>query len=184
MPRIVDHEVRRLDIVEALLTIGARDGLSAATSRAIAAELGVATGALWHYFPNFDAVLSAAFGIVFARTNKRIVKATEGRTGLVALRIMMNEILPTNKETQDEARLVVDFWGRVALDDTLAAHQLNHEIIWRAWLHDYLTQATNSGEIVPEADLEGVIDLLIVLSTGQQVAFVLAPFVGEHRHRQ
>ncbi|MEF2978643.1 TetR/AcrR family transcriptional regulator [Subtercola sp. YIM 133946] len=178
MPRVVDHDARRRDIVEALLAIAARDGLHAATSRAIAAELGVATGALWHYFPNFDAVLSAAFGTVFARTNARIDEVTRGRSGLDAVRAMMREILPTGKETQDEAHLVVGFWGRVAVDPGIASHQIDYEVVWRARLDELLRQAIANGELVPGTDVQGIVDLLIVLSAGQQVSFVLGSALG------
>src|SRR5689334_14842717 len=112
LPKIVDHDQRRSEIVEAFLSVVARKGLPAATSRAIAAELGVGTGALWHYFDGFDAVTAAAYQRVFERTNIRIDGAATGLRGLAATEAVMREILPLGKETLDEAQVVVGFWGR------------------------------------------------------------------------
>src|SRR3954469_19453044 len=101
LPKIVDHDQRRSEIVEAFLSVVASKGLPAATSRAIAGQLGVGTGALWHYFDGFDAVTAAAYQRVFERTNERIARATTGLSGLAALDTMMREILPLEKETLD-----------------------------------------------------------------------------------
>jgi len=175
MPRVVDHEARRAEIVNALLTIASSRGLHAATSRAIAHELQVATGALWHYFPNFNAVLGAAFAEVFARTNRRIDDQTTGLTGMRAIRAMMREVLPTSAVTMTEAQLVVGYWGRVAIDDALASHQLDLEREWRERLTGYLDQAVSDGELITSTPVADVVDLLMSITSGQQVEAVLKP---------
>lgn len=51
MPKIVDHEERRQQIVDTFLTLVERGrGLDAASSRALAAELGISNSLLWRYF--------------------------------------------------------------------------------------------------------------------------------------
>ncbi|MCJ1703777.1 TetR/AcrR family transcriptional regulator [Rathayibacter sp. VKM Ac-2926] len=172
MPKIVDHDARRRAVVDALLTIAHRDGLEAATSRAIAAELGVATGSLWHYFPNFDAVLSGAFDAVFERTNARIAQRTAELSGLEALRAMMTEILPLDETTRSEARLVVSFWGRVAVLGPAAGAAPSVDGEWRITLLQRLREAVALGEIAAEAPLEPVVDLLLSVASGQQVEWV------------
>ena len=178
MPRIVDHTARRREIVEAFLRITSREGLQAATSRAIATELGVATGALWHYFPNFDAVLRAAFDTVFSRTNERIDAATHGLTAVAGLRAMMGEILPLTRETQDEARIVVSFWGRVATSEDLAAHQANVGDVWRNRMAAFINAAAETGELRADTPVAALVDLLSSIATGQQVEFVTRSELG------
>ncbi|MCU1405954.1 MAG: putative TetR-family transcriptional regulator [Glaciihabitans sp.] len=178
MPRIVDHSVRRREIVEAFLRLTSRDGLESATSRAIALELGVATGALWHYFPNFDAVLRAAFDTVFTRTNERIGVATDGLEGLDGLRSMMREILPLTRETQDEARIVVSFWGRVASSEDLATQQANVGEVWRELMAGFINAAITAGQLRPDTPVIDLVDLLSSISTGQQVEFVTRSALG------
>lgn len=179
MPKIVDHDTRRRAIVEALLRIADRDGLEAATSRAIASELGVATGSLWHYFPNFDAVLSGAFEVVLRRTDERIATQTAGLSGLAALRAMMAEILPLDETTRTEARLVVSFWGRIAVIDSLASTTSGAGGGWRVALCDRLHEAVSAGELVAATPLESVVDLLLSIASGQQVEWVTRGVVTE-----
>lgn len=183
MPKRVDHEARRREIVETLIRITARDGLQAATSRAIASELGVATGALWHYFPSFDAVLAAAFVAAFDATNARIEAATAHLAGLTALRATMNEILPTSKVTQDEARVVVNFWGRVAVDESLATPQAEFDELWRERLTGRMREAITAGELRADTPVDAVVDVLLSISMGQQVEWVTRASLSDERRQ-
>ncbi len=81
------------------------------SSRAVAKELGVATGSLWHYFDGFDDVVRAAAAEVTRRTDERIAAATDGLRGLTRLRALMGEVLPVDERTRTEAHVVVGFWG-------------------------------------------------------------------------
>src|SRR5688500_17360808 len=94
VPKIVDHDERRLELVDATWRIIARQGLEGATMREIAMEAGFANGALKPYFPTKDTLLEFAFGHVFNRTNQRIADVTRGKSGLPALRAFCREVLP------------------------------------------------------------------------------------------
>ncbi|MEU8819547.1 TetR family transcriptional regulator C-terminal domain-containing protein [Actinoplanes sp. NPDC048796] len=174
MPKIVDHDQRRSEIVEAFLSVVARKGLPAATSRAIATELGVGTGALWHYFDGFDAVTAAAYQRVFERTNERIAGASTGLRGLAAVDAMMREILPLAKETLDEAQVVVGFWGRLAANETLSAAEADVSDHWGGRLGHHLREAVDDGELTAGTPVDGIVDLLLSIAVGQQVHAVMA----------
>lgn len=173
MPKVVDRESRRAEIVAAYLRLVARDGVESATSRAVAAEMGISSGALWHYFADFDEVLSAAFRRIFADTNRRIATAVEHRSGLAAAVAMVGEILPLTAVTHDEALVVVGFWGRVPFRPDLAAFQSEAEAVWRADLLAHLERARADGHLSPAAPLELLTDTVLVLCIGQQVEHVL-----------
>ncbi|NKX50543.1 TetR family transcriptional regulator, partial [Arthrobacter deserti] len=98
MPKIVDHDQRRGELVNATWRIIARGGMEGATMREIAAEAGFANGALKPYFPPKDDLLTFAFGHVFNQTNRRMAAATAGLEGLAALRAYCHEILPLDEE--------------------------------------------------------------------------------------
>lgn len=183
MPKRVDRDERRGEMIRTYLKIVARDGMEAATSRALAAELNVATGALWHYFRGFDEVLHGALKHIFEHTNERIARRIEGLTGLQALTEMLHEIIPMDPLTQDEAYVVVSFWGRVPSRPDLA--DIQSEIVrqWHSDLHNLLTQASNAGELVDEAPLDAVSDTVLALITGFQVEHVLRTPLAQ-RHRQ
>ncbi len=54
MPKIVDHDKRREELLHGCFDLWAERGYSAVTMREIAKELKVSTGTLYHYFDNKD----------------------------------------------------------------------------------------------------------------------------------
>lgn len=50
MPRVVDHDQRRQELLEQCFALFAREGYAGLTMRRIASELGTSTGTLYHYF--------------------------------------------------------------------------------------------------------------------------------------
>ena len=75
MPKVVDHEKRRAEILEQCFDLFAEHGYGAMTMRKIAGELGVSTGTLYHYFDGKPALFEAMFRWLRSRD---IQKATEG----------------------------------------------------------------------------------------------------------
>ncbi|MFI1990685.1 TetR/AcrR family transcriptional regulator [Actinoplanes sp. NPDC020271] len=181
MPKIVDHDQRRSEIIEAYLKVVARDGLSAATSRAIAAELKIGTGALWHYFDGFDEVAAGAYARITDRTNARIAAATAGLRGLAAFYAMIGEILPLTKETLDEAFVVVGFWGRLAANSKIEKTPDLGEF-WGGQMADRFREAIADGELLPTIPITDVVDALLTICLGEQVNAVMsAPMVNPTR---
>jgi len=173
VPKIVDRDARRREIAQTYLALVAKEGMEAATTRRLAQELGVASGALWHYFSNFDEVLEQAFAQVVEHTTSRIAEHVADRTGLAALVRMLEQIHPLDKTTQDEALVVVNFWGRV----TAHRHQrVRDAFVERLWQDEYrvhLDQAVDAAELHPDAPTDALADALLVVALGQQVTYVL-----------
>jgi AcrR family transcriptional regulator len=78
MPRVVDHEARRAEVVAALWRVVSRDGLDAATVRRVAAETGMSTSVVSHYFAGKEDLLRAAFRLVLDRGLARARAAPAG----------------------------------------------------------------------------------------------------------
>ncbi|WP_250008629.1 TetR/AcrR family transcriptional regulator [Actinoplanes sp. M2I2] len=162
-----------MEIVEAFLEVVGRDGPAAASSRAIAAELGVGAGALWHYFDSLDAVVAAACRRVLERTDARIASVTDGRRGLAAVDATLREILPLAKRTVDEAQVVVGFWGRLAVDRQFAGGRSDALDMWGARIQRHLAEAVDDGELVPDVPADCLAEVLLSIAVGQQVHAVL-----------
>ena len=175
MPKQVDHEQRRIEIIEATWGIIARGGFAAATMREIAAAAGLANGGLKHYFANKDELLIAAFQRTFYRINERAALATGDATGLAAIRALCMEMLPLDRERQIESRVAVAFWDRAASNPTLMKVHADSHAIWRNFLEQHLDIARASGEIREEVAAALVIDELLWLTTGLQVVPFLDP---------
>ncbi|MBP3977773.1 TetR/AcrR family transcriptional regulator [Microbacterium sp. BLY] len=175
MPRIVDHDERRRQIADALLAVAARDGHESVSSRAVAKELGIATGALWHYFDGFDDVVRAAAAEVTRRTDERITAATDGLRGLPRLEALMREVLPVDERTRAEARVVVGFWGRLATLAPTPDAGAPTLATWQDRIRDALEEAVTDGELRPETPTGDLLALLRSITYGQQVVEVTEP---------
>lgn len=174
MPRVVDHDERRRHIAGALLAVAARDGHESVTSRAVATEAGMATGALWHYFAGFDDVVRAAAAEVTRRTDERIRAAAHGRTGLDKVRAAIYEILPLTDETRTEAAVVVGFWGRLTAHESTPDAGIATISLWQDVLQEGIAEAITSGELREDTPRDAVLALLRSITYGQQVVHVTA----------
>ena len=72
MPKIVDAEARRQDVVEAVLRIIAGGGLERASLRETADEAGLAVGSVRHYFAGSEELLVFSFASVVDRIVRRL----------------------------------------------------------------------------------------------------------------
>ena len=175
MPKIVDHDERRLELVDATWRIIARLGIEGATMREIALEAGFANGALKPYFPTKDTLLTFAFRHVFNRTNGRIREVTAGKTGIPALRAFCIEVLPLDAERVNEARIVVPFWQKAINDPDKAAIHRESMDQWHAAILEYLNEARSRGDVRAAVDDSAVAGHLLNMLLGAQIAAALAP---------
>jgi AcrR family transcriptional regulator len=173
VPKLVDHETKRHEILEVTWRLIATRGADAATMREIAREAGHANGALAYYFANKDALVEAAYVYVFDRTNDRIRAATAGLRGRQALRAFLVEVLPTAEVTRLEARIVLPFWSRTVADPRFAA--LNDAAMqqWRAELRRLLTEAREDGEVTVGTPDDVLAEQLLAMAMGLQVLATL-----------
>jgi AcrR family transcriptional regulator len=172
MPKLVDHAQRRAEIVDATFRLVAREGLARATMRALASELGVANGAIGHYFKNQDELLWATYEEVFARSNARVIQHVRGKRGLDALFAMLRELLPMEPVTVDEARIVVCFWGRVTADPRLLLHLPGEHRAWTEQVEGLLAEAVVAGDLQPGLGLGTIAELIVTTVHAMQVRAV------------
>lgn len=175
MPKVVDHDQRRVELIEATYRTIARTGWESATMAVIAAEAGYANGALKPYFATKDELLTAAFDHIYVQTGRRMAAATDGKHGLAALRAYCLEILPLDDVTLDEARIVIPFWQKALTSPALADR---HERAMRDWRHQmghYLTQARDANQVRTPMSDDHVIGHLLTALLGAQITATLMP---------
>lgn len=140
MPKIVDHDQRRREIVEVTWRFIAREGIEKLNLRDLSASAGYANGALKPYFPTKDAILAATFEYVAEATNQRIDRATLELQGLGAIEALAHEILPVDDLRRDEARVAVHYWHLALGDPALAEANVLSMDRWRGYLDRWLEQ--------------------------------------------
>src|SRR6266571_4871396 len=154
MPKIVDWDAKRDEILSATWRVIARDGLARATISAIAREASCSRGILAHYFDDKADILGSALLMSHRRVAARMDALTAERSGLAALRLVMLEALPL-----DELR------------------DLQHSEFdrLRRRLGGHLDEAERLGELADGLDLDFATHQLVVLIDGLSAERVLYP---------
>lgn len=173
MPRRVNHDQRRIEIVEAAWRIIARGGFAAATMREIATEAGFANGGLKHYFAGKDELLAAAFQHTFFRINERAAHTIGDESGIEAIRLLCLEMLPLDDERRVESRVTVAFWDRAASSTQLMKIHADSYAIWRNWMEQELEKARLRGQIATDESDQQIIDEFLAVTAGLRVMPIL-----------
>lgn len=135
MPKIVDHEKRRAELLEASLALVAEEGIEAATMRRLASAAACTTGAVTYYFDGRDALLIAMLRHAHARAALRMAEAAGNEHDpLQRLWAILLEALPLDDERVSEWRVWLAFWGTAAgRADLRREHEARYKE-WRALL--------------------------------------------------
>ena len=185
MPKIVDWEARRDEILSATWRVIARDGITGATIRAIAREANCSRGILAHYFDDKADILGSALVMSRRRVADRMNARAAGLTGLEALRVVMLEALPLDHERDLEAQIEIGFWGRALGNPGLRKLQHAEFDRFAERLRGYLAEADKRGELRDGVDLTVAAHQLLVLIDGLSAERVLYPDrVSASRQRQ
>ena len=175
MPKIVDHDQRRQEVLAATWRVIARVGLDATTIRRIADEAGHSVGVLAHYFADKEDILSSAHLLAFARARARIVEATRGQSSVEALRLAMLEALPLDDERLLEAHVDVSFLGHTVGNAHLrrirSASNANSRAMWGG----FVTQAQDSGEVRRDEDAGFIVDEIQALIESLSIQAIIDP---------
>ncbi|WP_043806202.1 TetR/AcrR family transcriptional regulator [Paenarthrobacter aurescens] len=119
MPKIVDAEARRLEVVQAVFRIIASDGLERASLREVADEAGLAVGSVRHYFASSDELLVFSFGAVIDRIAGRLEAA-------------LTSVEEASPESPEQHNAVLNLLGQfLPLDEELAVDAC----VWMAFRH-------------------------------------------------
>jgi AcrR family transcriptional regulator len=112
MPKDVDHDERREELLEAVWRVVARDGIERATIRVIAKETGWSSGVLAHYFADKDDIIESALRLMYERIAARWDDELAGLSGLRALRELVLDNLPLDDQRELETKFLMNYWSR------------------------------------------------------------------------
>lgn len=136
--------------------------------RAIAESIGMANGALKHYFPDKNSIIRTAFTHVFDATNERVRERLHGRTGMAGLRIFCEEVMPVADLTDLEARVVLPFWQRALADADLRQIYTDSMALWRGQIIEFLRQGRDKGFVSTSTPDDVVAEQLLAMLNGLQ----------------
>jgi AcrR family transcriptional regulator len=175
MPKVIDHDQRRSDIIDVTWALIVKGGLEAATMREIASEAGFANGALKHYFPGKDEIIQGTYDRALGMMSEGVASAVGDATGLAALRAIVYASAPLTEEAIVAGRVLLSFWERAMSNDDLHQAYLSHLTSWRGGLRTYIEQGRADGDIVTPTPDEQLVDEIVLINVGANVMSLIAP---------
>ena len=175
MPKKVDHDARREELVLAAWRVIAARGIDEVTIREIARESGYSSGVLAHYFENKDDLLAHALQLSHTRIRKRYDAEVQAPAGIDALRAILLDNLPLDEQRELETRIEMSFWARALCNEALHEIQEHESEILRELLRELVEKAQKEGAISTDHEMEDVIELLGAVIDGVSLHALLYP---------
>ncbi|MFF0739647.1 TetR/AcrR family transcriptional regulator [Streptomyces sp. NPDC004111] len=125
MPKVVDHEARRIQVADAVQELITEQGLDRVTMARTAAVAGVSVGHVQHYFPSKDDMLlfthARVVGKVLDRVSELGARATRQQLPIRDVVVEgLAEWLPADPRRRSAHRVVLAFLGRTVDNPRLA----------------------------------------------------------------
>ena len=175
MPKEVDHDARREELVLAAWRVIAAQGIDEVTIRDIARESGYSAGVLAHYFENKDDLLAHALRLSHSRIRRRYEIEIEGRGSADALKGILLDNLPLEEQRDLETRIEMSFWARALRNEALREIQHEESSRLRELLGGLIDGAQQEGAVARKHDRQQVLDLLAALIDGISLHGLLYP---------
>ncbi|GAA4402046.1 TetR/AcrR family transcriptional regulator [Tsukamurella soli] len=180
MPKVVDHEQRRRELADAALSLAARDGLAAVTTRATAAECGWSTGVLNHYFSSRHDLLLAALrraGTLQGQAYQQIIATdADARAKLIAI---TESVLPLDDRRLAMTRIFLFFYAEGAAQESEREEIAGFLARWRLVIRSTIAEGQRNGGLDAAIDGEAVAFLLQFLTDGASLEAVVDPATME-----
>ncbi|MCX4755850.1 TetR/AcrR family transcriptional regulator [Kitasatospora purpeofusca] len=178
MPKLVDHDERRAQIIDALLRTAADTGLHAVTMRSVAVEAGISVRLVQYYFDTKEQLLLAAVGRLTTRMGERVrerVRATgPSPTPRDIVEAVLLEAVPTDEESRI-FHLVHTEYAVLAVTDTALGGRafLAAPDEMEGFLVGRLEAAQRSGAADPRLDARQEAAVLLAASAGLGLSVLL-----------
>jgi AcrR family transcriptional regulator len=182
VPRVVDAEVRRRAVVDAVFRVVRRDGVEQASLRNVAEEAGLAIGSVRHYFDSHEELLVFALRELEDRVERRVMAGAERifaatssaeRRPLVGE--LLGELLPLDADRHDESVIWLAFVTAARTRPALqpSARRLHEGV--RMVVGKVLAGAARLGALPSTLDLDVETERMAALLDGLAVNAVLQP---------
>ncbi len=156
----------RTRIVEAAWRRVAKEGVHGATMRGIAAEAGVTTGFVTHYFEDKEALLVEVLRHNNLRAGDRVIDRIGESRGLVALEGAVEALLPIDADTRREWQVGLACWGPTTPGKQAAKELRGGWRILEKMLASLLEQAIEDGELPDTVDVRFEAGRLVTMIAG------------------
>ncbi len=180
MPRIVDPDQRRGEIIEATTNLIAERGLESATMRGIAEACGCTTGLITHYFGDKEEILLEVLRYCHLNESERLSEALAAAEPHERLCELVRMALPLDEVRILDWRVWLAFWGHVALSDRIQERMLSRYNEWTELITHNVAETQVAQGISPSSSV--LADGLVSLIDGLSVRAVVQPDSMPEQH--
>lgn len=118
MPKIVDHDEFRQELLDRYFDLFAKKGYLNVSMREVAAQMGTTTGTLYHYFPNKNSLLEELFYMASRKdTSEAITKIPPNATIEERTKVFCNYVEEKEVYFQDILLLTIDYFRYHSLEE-------------------------------------------------------------------
>jgi AcrR family transcriptional regulator len=175
VPKKVDHDERKRELVEAAWRIIAAKGIDDVTTREVARESGYSHGVLAHYFPTKDDLLLAALEHSHQRIDARYEQEIADVSAYEALRAVLTDNLPEDDLRRLETRIEMSFWERALNNPKLLEAQRRESAKLQRLLRELIEKSRADGHIKADVTTGDALALLAGLIDGLSLHKLLYP---------
>lgn len=168
MPKIIDHNERKTQIVEAAFDIIYHYGFEKATLREIAKKSGFSLGSVQHFFPKQKDIYTFAMDIIFQRFEQRMenVEQIDEDVFENAIRLIKQIVqVQTGQE-----RMENDIWVKFTLMATMDAEyrelKENYRRVNLNFAKHIINMLSHHGYLASSINIEDKAHALIIFVTG------------------
>lgn len=111
VPRVVDHDERRMELTRAAMALVRDEGLAALSVRGLAAASGWSPGAVRHYLPTHQSMVDAVVEGVRSGFEARLLAVAPQPDPLEHARALLRAALPLDDESRELSRVWFAFLG-------------------------------------------------------------------------
>ncbi|SDT33232.1 TetR/AcrR family transcriptional regulator [Microlunatus soli] len=169
MPRVVDHQQRRAEIVHAVWQLIARRGIAGVTLRAVAAEAEISMGRVQHYFSSREELVLHGCRMMLDGAQEALARNTDDLTPWQELCVLVRHSIPQTPEFA-VGTIVWNAYIALAVDSPAIAdlvRRAHRDGVERA--RDLLVAAQADGTVRDDLDPRRTGQRLLALSEGYGV---------------
>lgn len=166
MARAIRNPEAPTRVVEAAWRVVGEEGVHGATMRRIAAEAGVTTGYVTHYFEDKEGLLAEVLRHNNLRARDRVIAAIGEHRGLVALENAVEAMLPIDAGPRQEWQVGIACWGPTAPGEQAAEELRGGWRFLQKMLAALLEQAVDDGELPDTVDIRYEAGRLVAMIAG------------------
>lgn len=154
MPKIVDHDAYREEILAQCYALFAREGYAAVTLRRLCRELGISTGALYHYFESKEAIFEQTVAYIARKELTAAVReVSQSSTRAERLQALTSFLL----EHDEQLRLLL----MLIFDASRQNSAFAASGIFQLALDTYVEAIIQYIPDIPEQDARFAVDMLL-----------------------